>query len=51
MIQSDALSRQADLVPKDNYNNKDHVMLLDHVFTHLLDVELSNRLKALVKKD
>lgn len=51
MIQSDALSRRADLVPKDDHDNEDRIMLPDHVFAQLLDVDLSSRLKALVEKD
>ena len=42
---ADTLSRRADLCP-DELDNKDVVMLPDHLFANLIDVDLQNRISS-----
>ena len=42
MIQSDALSRRADLIGDENKDNKDMTMLPDNLFIKFADTDLKN---------
>ena len=44
MVQSDALSRQPDLCPDEDNNNKDIVMLPNEMFVNLIDTDLQERI-------
>ena len=43
MLQSDALSRQPDLIPTKDTDNEDMMLLLDNLFLNLLDLALQDR--------
>ena len=44
MIQSDALSRHPDLIPDEDNNNEDIVMLPDNLFINLINTHLQQRI-------
>ena len=44
MIQSDALSRQPELCPENDNDNKDIIMLPDDLFLNLIDLELQKKI-------
>ena len=46
MIQSDALSRQPNHIPKGDTDNDDVVMLPDTLFVNLIDTDLANQIKS-----
>lgn len=43
MIQSDALSQQPDLFPKEDHDNEDQILLPDDLFVRLVNTELSRK--------
>src|SRR6202789_1534052 len=44
MVQSDTLSRQPDLCPEEDNDNEDIVVLPEHMFVNLIDVDLQRRI-------
>ena len=44
MILSDALSRRPDHCPDEDHDNEDVVLLPDHLFVNLIDMDLNQRL-------
>jgi transposase InsO family protein len=44
MILSDALSRRPDLCPEEDNDNEDVVVLPDHLFVNLIDIDLQQRI-------
>ena len=44
MVQSDALSRRPDLIPDEDNDNEDIVMLPDNLFINLIDTDLQQRI-------
>jgi hypothetical protein len=44
MIQSDALSRRPDHCPNNDNDNEDIVLLPDHLFIHLIDADLQEKI-------
>src|ERR1700734_95526 len=46
MVLSDALSRRPDLCPEEDNDNENIVVLPDHMFVNLLDVDLQRRIAA-----
>ena len=40
MVQSDALSQQSDYIPKNDTDNKDIIILPEHLFINLIDTDL-----------
>ena len=51
MIQSDALSRRADLYPENDRDNEDKVLLPENIFIHLIDTELQREIANSEKLD
>ena len=51
MLQSDALSRQPDLIPTKDTDNKDMVLFPDNLFLNLLDLTLQDRVLDLGQLD
>ena len=51
MIQSDALSRQPDLIPSKDTDNEDIMLLPDDLFLNLLDLTLQDRVLSLGQLD
>ena len=51
MIQSDALSRQPNLIPSKDMDNEDMTLLLDNLFLNLLDLTLQDRILSLGQLD
>ena len=51
MVQSDALSRQPDLIPAIDTDNEDMTLLLDNLFLNLLDLTLQDRVLSLGQLD
>ena len=44
MVQSDALSRRPDLIPDEDNDNEDVIMLPDNLFINLIDTDLQQRI-------
>ena len=44
MVLSDALSRRPDLCPEEDNDNSDVVVLPEHLFVNLIDVDLQERI-------
>ena len=44
MILSDALSRRPDFCPDEDHDNEDVVMLPDHMFLQLIDLDLQQKI-------
>ena len=51
MVQSDALSRRADLCPEDETDNVDDTLLPDELFVKAIDVEMHNLIATQLMKD
>src|SRR5271155_4473791 len=51
MIQSDALSRRADLAPENDNDNNDQTLLPDGLFINVIDEELGNLIKKTDQTD
>ena len=51
MVQSDALSRRADLCPAKDHDNEDRTLLPDNLFVRMIDTELTTRFHAFAVKD
>jgi len=51
MIQSDALSRRPDMIPDEDNNNEDVVMLPPNLFVNLIDTELQDRIAIIEDMD
>ena len=51
MVQSDALSRQPDLCPKDDNDNEDRILLLDNLFVNAIDLELHDLIASNGRED
>jgi hypothetical protein len=51
MVQSDALSRRADLHPDEDNDNKDMMLLPDELFVKVIDTEMHSLLVAVLMKD
>ena len=51
MIQSDALSRRADLYLDEDHDNKDQTLLPKHLFVNLIDLDLQRSITELGKLD
>ena len=51
MIQSDALSRRPDFIPDEDTDNENIVMLPDHLFINLIDLDLQNRIATCTDLD
>jgi hypothetical protein len=51
MVQSDALSRRADLHPDENNDNEDMTLLPDDLFMKVIDTETHSLLVAALMKD
>ena len=45
MVQSDALSRRADLAPNTDDNNDDQTLLPDSLFVNMIDTELNDLIR------
>ena len=44
MIQSDALSRRPDFIPKEDHDNEDRILLSENMFINLVNVDLQDRI-------
>ena len=44
MIQSDALSRQPDFIPKEDHDNENRILLPESMFINLIDLDLQDRI-------
>jgi hypothetical protein len=51
MVQSDALSRRADLPPDEDNDNEDMTLLPDELFMKVIDTEMHGLLVAALMKD
>uniref|UniRef100_A0A0W0FUN7 Reverse transcriptase-rnase h-integrase n=1 Tax=Moniliophthora roreri TaxID=221103 RepID=A0A0W0FUN7_MONRR len=51
MVQSDALSRRDDHVQGEDTDNEDVILLLEHLFINVVDVELQDKLKDRLGSD
>ena len=51
MVQSDALSRQPDLCPKDDNDNENRILLPDNLFVNAIDLELHNLIASNGRED
>jgi hypothetical protein len=44
MILADALSRRPDMIPEEDHDNEDVILLLDDLFVNLIDMELQHKI-------
>ncbi|GLB42887.1 putative retrotransposable element tf2 155 kda protein type 1-like [Lyophyllum shimeji] len=51
MVQSDALSRRPDLCPTEDHDNEDVIVLPDHLFVRMIDMELKDAFTQALMKD
>lgn len=51
MVQSDALSRREDHIPKEDNDNEDRIMLPSKLFINMIDMELHTQILESVMKD
>jgi len=51
MFLADALSRRPDMIPDEDHNNEDVVMLPDNLFINLIDIELQQKITNLTDLD
>ena len=51
MIQSDALLRRSDFIPKEDHDNENRILLLEEMFINLIDTGLQDRIANTEKYD
>jgi len=51
MVQSDALSRRADLCPEDGNDNTDVILLPDYLFVNMIDADLHDAISKATEED